>query len=226
MVMNKKSLCGLVLVFAAVVLPAQDIEESIPVMRIEPPQCLPNRGHAPVTLQLDSDDNVSAVRLYFRRLNPVGSFYYVEMSRVGNAVYGTLFPAPADRAQQPLDDSWWAGITSRDWLDERGRSWFEEWLSNQEHEAAEFFFTVTDVYGDRIAQSVARLVEVKDLQDCRVELTPREQEWTRGIAIGETMEAQQNLPPFHWTCEGITDRISIDGRIRPDRSCSTGGSGG
>ena len=224
--MNRKSLCGLALVFALSVLQAQEAEDTMPVMRIEPPNCLPNRGFAPVTVQLDSDENVSGVRLFFRRLNPVGSFYYVEMNRVGNAVYSAVFPAPADRAQQQLDDSWWSAMTRRDWLEGRGRDWLEEWLSNQSHEAAEYFLAVEDIYGDRIAQSVTQLIEVRDPQDCRTDLTPRELEWTEKIAIGETMEAQEDLRPFHWTCRGVRDRISVDGRVRPDRSCVEGGSSG
>lgn len=224
--MRIKGLIGLALAFAALAISAQDREPSASIMRIEPAECLPNRGFAPVTVQLDSDQSVSAVRLYFRRLNPVGSFYYLEMTRVGNAVYSAVFPAPADRVQLELDDTWWSGMISRDWLEGRSRGWLEDWLSNQDHEAAEYFITVADVYGDRVAQSVTQLVEVRDPEDCQIDLTPREQEWTKTIVIGETMKAQEDLPPFHWTCTGVSERISIDGRVRPDRSCATGGEGG
>ena len=69
MAMSKMSLCGLALVFAAIALPAQDSEELIPVMRIEPPKCLPSRGHAPVSVHLDSDENVSEIRPHRSCLN-------------------------------------------------------------------------------------------------------------------------------------------------------------
>ncbi len=196
--MWNKSLIGLALAFAATSLPAQESDPSMPIIRIEPPECLPNRDFAPITVQLDSDESVSTVRLYFRRLNPVGSFYYLEMTRVGNAVYSALFPAPADRAQPELDEAWWSGMISRDWLEGRDRGWLEDWLSKQDHEAAEYFIAVTDVYGDRVAQSVTRLIEVLEPEDCQIDLTPREKEWTDEIAIGATMDAQEDLPRFHW----------------------------
>lgn len=201
---------------------AQSTDGTNSIVRVEVPECLPNREFAPVTLQLDSDDEISAVRLYFRRLNPVGGFYFMEMNRVGNAIYSIVFPSPADRAQPPLDDDWWSEINRRDWLESRDRDWLETWLKDQSHEAAEYFFAAFDIEGERVVQSDTQIIAVLDAQDCQVELTPREKEWTEGIAIGETMEAQENLPPFHWTCDGIRDRISIDGRVRPDRTCAIG----
>ena len=221
-----KSLWVIALLFLATSAVAQELDDTDLELRIEAPVCLPNRGFAPITVQLPSDENVSAVRIYFRRLNPLGSFYYLEMNRVGNAIYSTLLPEPADRAQQELDDTWWSALSLRDWLGGRDREWLAEWLDRQQHEAVELFIAVADVYGDRIGQSKTQLLEVRDSKACPVQLTPREQEWADGIAIGETTEAQVGLPPFHWTCRGISDRISIDGRVRPDRSCMTGGGGG
>lgn len=205
---------------------AQEGGVEVELLAVEGPECLPNGGFAPVTVQLDSDENISSVRLYFRRLNPLGGFYYLDMTRVGAAIYSTVFPAPADRAQPSLTDGWWTEIDRRDWLEDRDRMWLEGWLAGQRHEAAEYFFAAFDVYGERVVQSRTQLVEVRNPDVCEVELTPRELEWTEGIAIGETMEAQVGLPPFHWRCAGVRDRIAIDGRVRPDRTCQDEGGDG
>ena len=201
---------------------ARESGDTTSILRVEAPECLPDRDFAPITLQLDSDDRISVVRLYFRRLNPVGGFYYLEMNRVGNAIYSGVFPAPANRAQPTLDDAWWSTISRRDWLAGRNREWLEAWLTDQSQEAVEYFFAAFDIEGERVVQSDTQIIAVLEADECRIELTPREQEWTEGIAIGETMEAQEDLPPFHWTCDGIRDRISIDGRVRPDRTCAKG----
>jgi len=101
------------------------------------------------------------VQLHFRRLNPSGAWYFVEMFPSGDR-YWTVVPKPEDRPQAELFDEWWEILEGRDWLAGRDRDWLEDWLEDQEHEAAEYRVVVVDSLGAVIRESEIALVEVLD----------------------------------------------------------------
>lgn len=189
-------------------------------IRIDSPPCLPNLGNAPLTVQLDDDEGVAAVRLYFRRLHPLGSFYFTPLHRSGPGLYSGVFPRPDDRAPAPMQDSWWRELKNRPWLAERDREWLEGWLRRSRHEPAEFFLAVHDAQGERLAETEIQTIGVLEAADCSFNLSDQESEWTTALVIGETTELQAGRSLFHWSCGGIVERISAAGERSPDRVCA------
>lgn len=191
-----------------------------PVLRVDSPPCLPTLGNAPLTVQLDDDEGVAAVRLYFRRLHPLGSFYFTPLHRSGAGLYSGVFPQPEDRAPAPMTDTWWRELQGRPWLAERDRQWLEAWLKRSRHEPVEFFIAVHDAQGERLAQTEIQTLGVLEPADCSFNLSDRESDWTAALVIGETTALQADRPLFHWSCSGIVERIGAAGERSPDRVCA------
>ena len=182
-------------------------------------QCLPNEENAPLTAIVSPELAGSTVRLYFRRLNPVEPFYYNVLFASGAGSHWTVFPKPENRDQEELDDEWWETLKDREWMEGHDRDWLEQWMEDQQHEAAEYFIAVHDASGERVARSDHILVEVWDPDDCDVQLSTHESGWSQNLTIGETVEDHQGKEVFHWLCDGIVTRINYLDIIRADEYC-------
>lgn len=202
-------LCGGGSVFAATSITPEEVP------------CLPEEENASVRASVAPDVGGTSVRLYFRRLHPLGAFYYNRMKAAGGGDYWSVFPRPERREQHQLTDEWWKVLETRDWMavDGRDRAWLEEWLAAREREAAEYYVAVHDASGALIERSDVRLVDVQEPRDCRVELTAQQAGWAANMTVGETTELQANRELFHWLCLGIVTRISNDDLVRGDDFC-------
>ena len=187
----------------------------------EPLECLPNESTIGYSAQVAPEiEGSEQVRLYFRRLNKTGAFYWVEMNpKKGDGEYWVVFPKPEERNQQELTDEWWEILQDRDWAQDHDREWLEDWLENQEHEAAEYYVSVTDVAGAEVGRTETRLVEVRDYEDCRFGLDPFELGQSQNLVVGETTDFQRGKEVFHWLCDGLVSRIDPVGVLRADETC-------
>lgn len=194
----------------------------ISVMELE---CLAVAQNASVRARIDALPVGGSVRLYFRRLNPEGSFYWVEMLPDPDGTYWTVFPKPEDREQLALTESWWQELKDRDWMEDRDREWLQDWLADQENEAAEYWVGIYDAAGKPVTVSDTRLVPVfhedenEEGDECPIVLTPRERGWAQNLTVGETVEPQIDKQVYHWLCDGIVTRVDWQGIHRPDRVC-------
>jgi hypothetical protein len=184
-----------------------------------PPDCLPLEYNGVLTAKVSPDVAASSVRLYFRRLNPVGAFYYDEMFASGGGNYWTVFPKPEDRKQHLLTDDWYEVLKDRNWMEGHDREWLEDWLEAQEQEAAEYYVAVYDASGNLLGRSPASLVEVWPADRCHEPLTPAQTGWAENLTVGETTEVQARRCLFHWLCDGVVTRISWERILRPDECC-------
>lgn len=188
----------------------------------DPVACLPREANAIVTGSVQPEIKRSeSVRLYFRRLNQAGGYYWVEMLPAGGGAYTTLLPKPEDQDQKELTDEWWEILEDRDWMkgDDRDREWLEDFLEAQEHEAAEYYVAVVGEDGTEIARDETRLTEVRDRDDCVVGLTRHEFGLSQSLVVGETLDSQKDREVYHWLCDGIVSRIGSNDVLRPDALC-------
>ena len=184
-----------------------------------PPDCLPLEYNRALMASVSPEVAGSSVRLYFRRLNPVGAFYYDEMFASGGGDYWTVFPKPEDRKQHLLTDTWWEVLKDRDWMEGRDREWLEDWLEEREQEAAEYYVAVYGAQGELLGRTATSLVEVWPPDRCGEPLTPVQTGWAENLTVGETTEVQARRCLFHWLCDGIVTRIGYDEILRPDECC-------
>jgi hypothetical protein len=189
---------------------------------VEPLPCLPADGTAVVRANVPpAVDGPRGVRLFFRRLNPLGAFYYDFLWPAGGGAYQGVLPIPEQHAQEALTDAWWEVLKSRDWMrvPGRDRAWLERWLADQDEEAAEVYVAVYDAGGSVVKRSAVQLVPVRGDAACKPALTDRERGWAGNLTVGETTELQMARVPFHWLCLGVVTRISPDGVLRADEVC-------
>ncbi|MGD2114948.1 MAG: hypothetical protein PVG07_07845 [Acidobacteriota bacterium] len=196
-------------------------------------QCLAVAENAPLRARVETESIPvgGVVRLYFRRLNPDGTFYWVEMLSDPDGSYWSVFPKPEDREQLALTDSWWEELKDRDWMEGHDREWLEDWLADQENEAAEYWVGVYDAAGKPVQVSETRLVRVFHDEDdgedengdgndeCPIVLTPREKGWAENLTVGETVPPQVGKQVYHWLCDGIVTRVDWQGVFRADSIC-------
>ena len=193
--------------------------DGAPVVEALP--CLPNEANTAVTATVPELPPGAEVRLYFRRLNPSGAFYYNRMRAAAADAWWSALPRPEERSQHRLDDGWWEILRQRDWMQQPGRdrAWLEGWLEERRYEAAEVYAAVHAPDGEQLERSDVQLVAVLPAEDCPIELDARETGWAENLTIGETTELQTGRPLFHWLCEGIVTRISAEGIRRADGYC-------
>ncbi len=189
-----------------------------PTFDLTPIECLPLEANAVLEAAVGGLEGGDDVRLYFRRLNPVGAFYYVGSAASGDDRYWTTFPRPENREQHHLTDDWWEILETRDWMKDRDRDWLEDYLEDQGQEAAEYYVAVYDAAGEVRGRSETQLVSVLD-EDCREPLTPRQRGWADNLTVGETSTAQADKEVFHWLCDGIVTRIDTERILHPDEFC-------
>ncbi|MCZ6727607.1 MAG: hypothetical protein O7A98_09685 [Acidobacteria bacterium] len=180
--------------------------------------CLPLENNAALTAAVAGVDGGDNVRLYFRRLNPVGSFYYVHMAASGGAKYWSTFPQPEDRQQTQLTDDWWEILQNRDWMNGHDRNWLESFLNDQDQEAAEYYVAVYDGTGAVRGRSETHLSPVW-ANDCYEPLTPKQLGLSENLTIGEVTVTQGDKEVFHWLCWGLVTRIDPQGILHPDEYC-------
>ncbi len=200
----------------AVAVPALASQPTVTVGELK---CLPNELNASLKAKVEPDVAAASVRLYFRRLNPVGAFYYNEMWARGGGAYWSVFPKPEDRKQHLLTDDWWEVLKDRHWMKGRDRDWLENWLEEQEEEAAEYYVAVYDATEKLLGRSNTQLVQVLERDQCEAPLTRRELGWATNLTVGETTEVQANRCLFHWLCDGVVTRISWQRVLHPDECC-------
>lgn len=207
----------LIVVLAALVSAAGHAQS----VTVEELPCLPGEGNRAVHASVGEMPAGGSVRLFFRRLHPLGAFYYNRMKPAASGAYWSVFPKPEIRRQHLLTDDWWQVLETRDWivLEGRDRQWLESWLEEREQEAAEYYAAIYDARGGLVARSDTRLVEVLEPDECEVELTALETGWARNLTVGETTELQNGKPLFHWLCEGVVTRRSATGILQPDGYC-------
>lgn len=182
-------------------------------------ECLPLEESALLTASASDVSLGSSVRLYFRRLDDEGDFYYVAMHPAAGNRLWTVFPKPEDRSTSPLTDSWWEELKDRDWMEGRDRDWLESWLKEQENEPAEYYTTVHDSAGAELSRTTTTLVSVTSPDNCDVELSPAEHGWAGNLTVGETQVDQRSGPLHHWLCDGVVTRIGSDTIHRADEYC-------
>ncbi len=187
---------------------------------VTPLDCLTLEENNALIANVGADQPGSHVDLYFRRLNPVGGFYHVEMHASGAGAYWTVFPKPEQREQAELTDEWWELLKDRDWMEGHDRDWLENWMEEQEFEAAEYYVAVEDATGTATARSETMLVEVREADDCAApELDMMQRGWAQNLTVGETTTEQAGEPVFHWLCDGVVTRIGSEGIYRADEYC-------
>lgn len=187
---------------------------------VEQLECLPEEANQMVAATVKNLAGGDTVRAYFRRVNPEGAFYYVEMAATAKDRYWAVLPKPEDREQQEITDEWWEeSLSTRDWLEGRERDDAEALFEGFENEAAEYYVAVYDAAGALRKRSDVQLVEVRERDDCEVSLAPVEEGFARNLTVGETTDLQRGKTVFHWLCDGIVTRQSSQGILRPDEFC-------
>ena len=106
---------------------------------------------------------------------------------------------------------------ARDWLAEMDDATFQRWLEQLENEPTEYFTSVHDWQGRRLAKSPTRVAEVRD--NCRVELTDTQVGEAENLTVGETAYWQRGEQLFHWLCDGIVSRVDPSSVKRGDGIC-------
>jgi hypothetical protein len=189
-----------------------------PAFDVEQISCLPLENNAVLRATVGSLEGGDEVRLYFRRLSPVGAFYYVAMLPSGAGKYWTTFPQAEDREQQHLTDEWYDILKDRDWMQGHDRDWLDDYLRDQGQEAAEYYVAVIAGDGAVRGRSKTMLTSVRG-NDCFEPLTPQQAGLAQNLTIGETSSAQEDKEVFHWLCAGIVTRIDPMNVLHPDEYC-------
>jgi hypothetical protein len=108
-------------------------------------------------------------------------------------------------------------LEKRDWLAELSDQEFQQWLEKLENEPAEYYTSVHDWQGQRLAKSPTQALEVR--KNCPTELTPAQQGEAENLTVGETAYWQRDEAPFHWLCAGIVSRLDPTAVLRGDNAC-------
>jgi hypothetical protein len=105
----------------------------------------------------------------------------------------------------------------RDWLEKIDDATLQAWLQDLENEPTEYFATINDATGQRIARSEMKVVEVR--RECAVELTDRQLGEAENLTVGETAEWEEGERVFHWLCDGVVTRVDPNDVLRNDEFC-------
>jgi hypothetical protein len=106
---------------------------------------------------------------------------------------------------------------NRDWMELLDDRALEEWLEELVYEPAEYYAALYDGYGNRVAESALRVVQVVD--DCPTTLTLQQEGLAQNLTIGETADWQVGEQVFHWACDGVVSRVDRSGIWRGDEIC-------
>ena len=192
-----------------------------PAITVDEVACLPLEDNEVLSATVNPEVGGSSVRLYFRRLNPVGEFYYSEMDTPGGGKYWTPFPKPEEKEQLELTDEWWEVLKDRDWMEGHDRDWLEELLEEEEYEFAEYYVAVKAADGTTLSRSEMMLTHVYEEDDCEVELTEQERGMAENMTVGETIAEQgDSVDELMFVVEG---RVTVS---REGRTVGEAGAGG
>jgi hypothetical protein len=98
-----------------------------------------------------------------------------------------------------------------------GRYWITPPKPDKRNDAIEYYAALVDPSGKVVARSESRKVKVAD--DCRVQLTPREQGVAENLTIGETAPEQVGKKVMGFLCDGVVTRVNAAGVRRADDIC-------
>jgi hypothetical protein len=87
----------------------------------------------------------------------------------------------------------------------------------QRNDEVEYYTSVVDAAGKELARSAPRVAKVTN--DCKVQLSPREQGVANNLTVGETASHQQGKTVLGFLCEGIVTRVNWQGIRRADEVC-------
>jgi hypothetical protein len=76
---------------------------------------------------------------------------------------------------------------------------------------------VTGPQGQTLATSPIRLVAVTG--NCEAELSDEQEDESENLRVGETHADQKGRPVAWFMCDGIVERIGVEGEVRPDEYC-------
>ncbi len=105
----------------------------------------------------------------------------------------------------------------RDWMEALDDAALQEWLETLENEPTEYFATIHDMEGNRIARSDMKVAEVRE--SCEIELTEQQAGEAENLTVGETAEWEKGERVFHWLCDGVVTRIDPFRVLRSDGRC-------
>ena len=105
----------------------------------------------------------------------------------------------------------------RDWMEALDDAALQQWLETLENEPTEYFATVHDMEGNRIARSDMKVAEVRS--SCDIELTEQQIGESENLTVGETAEWAKGEEIFHWLCDGVVTRIDPLRVLRADERC-------
>lgn len=108
-------------------------------------------------------------------------------------------------------------LESRDWMTNLSDADLQTWLEGLQNEPVEFYVAAFDADGNQLATTAMRVVQVTE--DCEVDLTRDQKEYANDLTVGNTDEWQHDRKPFHWLCDGIDNRIDVDGTEHGDGIC-------
>ena len=216
------ALVGLALAGSGAVFAQESSEVLIAeTLTVEGLECLPSGERQLVLATAEGLSPSVRIRIYFRRLNPEGSFYYVAGHAAdAESVWGTL-PKPKNESQHELTEEWWGALKTRDWMQYRGRNraWLEDWLEQQGDEAAEVFAALVDTDGRMLERSEVQLVPVVHPDQCSVTMDPVQVGEASNLTVGETDPVQTGRELFHWQCDGVVTRMSSEEILKADTAC-------
>lgn len=98
-----------------------------------------------------------------------------------------------------------------------GRYWAVLPKPQHQNEMVEYHVHIGGPAGETMATSPIRLVAVT--HDCEVELTDQEEDESDNLRVGETTADQKSRAVAWFLCDGIVERIGVDGLVRPDDFC-------
>lgn len=110
-------------------------------------------------------------------------------------------------------------LEKRSWMEAWDLEAFEEWLEEQHWEPAEYYAALVAPAGQVLAVSAMRITPVIDEDDCPVEMTPRQEGFSRNLTVGETAPWQIGEPVFHWLCDHVVTRVDYREIWREDEVC-------
>jgi hypothetical protein len=177
-------------VSALALLAASAAQASVPV-EMRDLACLAHKENAAVVVELPDQPKVAEARLYFRR-------------EIHGDYYWTAFH-PDQGDGQGQDAS------------KKQTAWAIFPKPDNENKTIEFYVDLLGEDGKSIAVSAQKLAPVKD--DCDVDLTGEQRREGNKLTVGETTPDQRDKAVAWFICDGVTERIDVDGKRRPDNYC-------
>ena len=98
-----------------------------------------------------------------------------------------------------------------------GTAWAVFPKPDNENKSIEFYVDLLGEDGKSIALSAQKLAPVKD--DCDVDMTGEQRSEGNKLTVGETTPDQRDKAVAWFLCDGVTQRIDVEGKRRPDDFC-------